>query len=109
MRSLLLACCALFLISNVGFAEVETWTNVTGQTMEAEFVKMDGADVVFRKDGKEVPVPLTRLSVNDRARVIALAAGGGGADPFGSTKKTESSGSKEPTGSNSRDPDHVLV
>lgn len=56
-----LACILLTLVANA-----RTWTDTAGKTLEAEFVKMDGANVVLKIKGKDVPVPLTRLSQADQ-------------------------------------------
>ncbi len=42
------------------------WTTVTGQSFEAEFVRVEGANGIFIVKGKEYPYPLNRLSVADR-------------------------------------------
>lgn len=42
------------------------WTTVTGQTFEAEFVRVEGANGIFIVKEKEYPYPLNRLSVADR-------------------------------------------
>src|SRR5690606_1636235 len=55
-------------------AQQQTWTDVSGRSMTAEFVRLDGTNVIFRKDGKEVAVPITRLSPDARDRAVQLAA-----------------------------------
>ena len=42
------------------------WTTVTGQTFEAEFMRVEGANGIFQVREKEYPYPLNRLSVADR-------------------------------------------
>jgi len=42
------------------------WTTVTGQTFEAEFIRVEGANGIFQVKEKEYPYPLNRLSVADR-------------------------------------------
>jgi hypothetical protein len=59
--------------------------------MAAEFVKRSGGDVIFIKDGKEISVPLSRLSSADQAKAIQISVAGGGVvagggDPFQSTQ-----------------------
>lgn len=46
-----------------------TWTNDKGKEVEATFVRIDGENVILRraKDGKELPVPLAKLSRSDQA------------------------------------------
>ena len=48
------------------FAEARTWTDAAGRTVEADLVRVDGGNAVLKMDGKEVPVPLTRLSGQDK-------------------------------------------
>jgi hypothetical protein len=48
-------------------ASARTWTNTLGRTFEADFVKMDGANVIFTAGGRAFSTPLADLSVNDRA------------------------------------------
>jgi predicted esterase len=52
----------LFLAS----ASARTWTDTSGRKIEAEIVKLDGDQVVLDFKGKEVKLPLTRLSLDDR-------------------------------------------
>jgi hypothetical protein len=54
--------------------QMRTWTDVTGSfKVEAQFVKMDGSNVVLkRKDGKEINVPVSRLSNADQTIVEEL-------------------------------------
>lgn len=42
------------------------WTTVTGQTFEAEFIRVEGTNGIFQVKEKEYPYPLNRLSVADR-------------------------------------------
>lgn len=63
-------------------AEVTTWTNMSGQQMEAELMGVQGENVTFRKaDGGRYAYPLAQLAEEDRARVEAWvkANPGGGA------------------------------
>jgi hypothetical protein len=43
-----------------------TWTTVTGQHFEAEFVRVEGANGIFSVKGKDYPYALNQLSVPDR-------------------------------------------
>jgi hypothetical protein len=47
-------------------ASARTWTTVTGQHFEAEFVRVEGANGIFSAKGKDYPYPLNQLSVADR-------------------------------------------
>ena len=44
-----------------------TWTNQGGKAIEADFVKLDGEQVVLRMNGKEYNIPLASLSEGDQA------------------------------------------
>jgi hypothetical protein len=50
-------------------ASARTWTTVTGQHFEAEFVRVEGANGIFSVKGKDYPYPLNQLSVADRLLV----------------------------------------
>ncbi|MEI7459273.1 MAG: SHD1 domain-containing protein [Pirellula sp.] len=52
-------------------AITQSWTDSTGKrTIEAEFVKLDGVQLLLRKtDGKEVTLPLYKL--DDKSRLLA--------------------------------------
>lgn len=52
----------------------ETWEDVSGRTMQATFVRIEGDVVIFLKRGEEVEVPLKRLAADDRQRAIVLEA-----------------------------------
>lgn len=56
---------ALFCLA-VAAAHGRTWTDSSGRIIEADFVRVDGTDVVLLKDGREVRVPLTRLTAADQ-------------------------------------------
>ena len=56
---------SLFLVSN---SHARTWTDTTGRTVEADFVKVDGANVVVRlANGATSQFPISRLSEADQA------------------------------------------
>lgn len=62
------------LLAGVIPAGARTWTDRLGRTFEAEFVRMDGANVILTQPGGRVYVtPLADLSAADQA---ALQAGG---------------------------------
>ena len=51
-------------------ATARTWTNTLGRTFEAEFVRMDGANVIFMApNSRAFSTPLATLSVGDQ-RVV---------------------------------------
>lgn len=57
-------------------AAVESWTNVDGAVMEAEFQGRSGDNVLFRKaDGFRYSYPYAKLQEADRARVDARMSG----------------------------------
>jgi len=47
-------------------AKARTWTTITGEHFEAEFVRVEGTNGIFNAKEKEYPYPLNRLSVADR-------------------------------------------
>ncbi len=48
------------------------WTTITGQTFEAEFVRVEGGNGIFLVRAKEYPYPLNRLSIPDRLAIGKL-------------------------------------
>ena len=46
--------------------EVRTWTDRSGRTATAEFVELDGDDVILKSEGQTYRVPLMDLSQEDR-------------------------------------------
>lgn len=50
------------------------WTDVTGRTIDAECVSCDGVTVVLKSNtsGKEIKVPLERLSLPDKAAALFM-------------------------------------
>lgn len=60
MRQLLLF---LFLVLQ---AEARTWTDINGRTMQADLVRADITSVTVRMNGKDVKIPLIRLSEKDQ-------------------------------------------
>jgi hypothetical protein len=60
----LLVVIACLTLGGVAFAR--TWTTVTGQHFDAEFVRQEGANGIFNVKGKDYPYPLNQLSVADR-------------------------------------------
>jgi hypothetical protein len=48
-------------------AEMRTWTSLPGKTVEAEYVRIQFDDVILKSsDGKEIQVPLTSFSGEDK-------------------------------------------
>jgi hypothetical protein len=70
-------------------AAARRWTTVTGQTFEAEFVRVEGENGIFRvASGREDPYPLNRLSVADRlliGRTVHAQGGGAPSSPATAT------------------------
>ena len=64
--------------------QMRTWSDNTGSfQIEAVFVKVDGDNVVLKKkDGKELNVPVSRLSENDQAVIAELSKASGPSNPF---------------------------
>lgn len=52
------------------------WTNKSGQTIEAVFVKLDGAKVFVRKDGKDISIDLNSLDERSAALARQMATVG---------------------------------
>jgi nucleoredoxin len=85
MRTFLFAATAALLTLSAS-AALETWTNLDGQKMQAEFLGRKGDYVSFKKEGGErYMYPYAKLSEADQARVDALAAAevAGGQAPTG--------------------------
>ena len=66
---------------NAGSSEARTWTQAaTGKQIEADLVRVDGADVILKLGGRLVKVPAGSLSLEDQAYIKEQAAAGGGGD-----------------------------
>jgi nucleoredoxin len=64
----------LFTLAAAASAKVETWTDLDGRTMEAEFVSASDTHFSFRKaDGVRYIFPVAQLSETDQARARELA------------------------------------
>lgn len=59
---------------SVAVLEARPWTNLDGKVIEADFVRIDGSDVVISKGGKEFSVPIDQLSTADQAWLDAQQA-----------------------------------
>lgn len=57
-----------FLIICMFFSQVQarTWTDIKGRTLEADLVRADVTSVTVKMNGKEVNIPLNRLSEKDQ-------------------------------------------
>jgi nucleoredoxin len=74
-RRLFTALTAALLTAVAVRAELATWKNIDGASMEAEFLGRKGDYVTFRKaDGAKYLYPYAKLSAADQARVDALLA-----------------------------------
>ncbi len=58
---------AFLFLTNFLYAQTRIWTSHDGKKIEAELVKVDGANVVLLMQGKEFRVPSDRLSPEDQA------------------------------------------
>jgi len=62
-----------FLTAALSFAEMRTWTSVSGSTIEAEYQRRNGSIVVLQSaEGKTIRFPYLKLSPDDRALVDSL-------------------------------------
>ena len=74
-----LFCAALFCASlwNSPLAEAQAqkqkWVSNAGTAIDAEFVRLDAGSVVVKKDGKEIAVPLSKLSLESHLQALQLA------------------------------------
>ncbi len=61
----------IFLLAVLATTEVRarTWQTVTGQSFNAEFVRVEGTNGIFRVKGKDYPYPLNRLTPADRLSI----------------------------------------
>ena len=65
----------LLLRGGAGNGRSATWTDVSGRTMQAEFIREVDGDATFLKDGKLITIPLQRLSDDDQKRIREIEAG----------------------------------
>lgn len=79
MRPILISLLAVLPISlavdNVWAQQKLKWTGAAEKspTIEAEFVRVDGDTLILKKDGKEIPVPLSKLSLDSHLQALKLA------------------------------------
>jgi hypothetical protein len=67
----LVAAFATLTLGCLAAQEARTWTDIKGRKLEGSFVKQDDATVwVRRGDGKEVAIPKTSLSEDDRKHLV---------------------------------------
>ncbi|HEX3817339.1 MAG TPA: hypothetical protein VHW03_03520 [Chthoniobacterales bacterium] len=61
----------IFLLAALATPEVRArnWQTVTGQSFDAEFVRVEGTNGIFRVKGKDYPYPLNRLTPADRLAI----------------------------------------
>ena len=61
----------IFLLAVLATTEVRarSWQTVTGQSFDAEFVRVEGTNGIFRVKGKDYPYPLNRLTPADRLAI----------------------------------------
>jgi len=58
----------LLVLLSVSTLQARTWTSITGQTAEAELVKVEGDTIVVKMaDGRTASFPIARLSEADQA------------------------------------------
>jgi hypothetical protein len=70
--------------ADLSLSRTRTWSDNTGSfTVEAEFVKVEGVNVVLKRaDGKELTVPLSRLSKESQAAAEQLRTADAVSNPF---------------------------
>jgi hypothetical protein len=74
--------------------ELRTWTDTSGRTVEAKFVRVfSGKAILEAKDGRSLPVPLSRLSASDRQYIQERTGPDKEATNSGSTRKADHTGS----------------
>lgn len=82
-------------------AAIETWTNLDGLQMQAEYLGRKGDYVTFKKeDGSRYLYPYSKLTEKDRARIdaLALVAPSGGTLTVASANSDAASSSAAPAG-----------
>lgn len=69
----IIACLLLTFFAHTLWAEVRTWTDATGKfSVEAELVEVvDGVALLKKADGRQIKVPLGKLSAADREFIAA--------------------------------------
>jgi len=73
MRQLVRIIALSLLLVATTYAEIRTWTDIQGRTMEAEFVRLQGDRVAFQKaDGMRYSFSLARLSQADKDHIKTL-------------------------------------
>lgn len=80
-------CCLMLLVAAATHAaEIRTWTSTTGDTMEAEYVEVQGDRVVLRtEEGRMLEIRMNQLSPQDQMYVGQQRMGGGAAAASGDT------------------------
>lgn len=54
-------------------AETQSWTNDAGTAIQAAVKKIDGENVIFIMNGREVSYPMAKLSADSQAKLKGLA------------------------------------
>ncbi|MDP4610635.1 MAG: thioredoxin-like domain-containing protein [Opitutales bacterium] len=73
MKTTYFATALLLIVSAACSADIRTWTDTQGRSMEAEFVRVDGDKVSFQKpDGMRYGFPLAQLSQADKDYIKSL-------------------------------------
>lgn len=94
MRKIMVFAMAFLCLQSI--AQARTWTDTLGRTIEAEIVRADADSVTVLSKGREVKIPLTKLSEEDRAYCdewLAKRAGGEADD----SEMEDDSGGEKPT------------
>lgn len=95
LRIILLLLLALLSLGQPAMAR--TWTTVTGEHFEAEFVRVEGSNGIFLAKEKEYPYPLNRLTATDRLLIGRTANQQAQAPAPAPATAAESSASATPT------------
>lgn len=59
------------------WAESRLWTDSTGQTMTADFIRVTGSDVIFKRGTRVIRIPLEKLSEADQKFINGTQGGNG--------------------------------
>lgn len=73
MKTTYLVTALLLIVATVCSADIRTWTDTQGRSMEAKFLRVDGDKVSFQKpDGMRYGFPLAQLSQADKDYIKSL-------------------------------------
>jgi len=56
---------------------MRTWTDIHGRTIQAQFVRVSGGNVILRQDGREASYPISGFSAADQQYLRSQSAAGG--------------------------------